>query len=157
GNVADDDEYLFEAGALRCAPTTLAGDDLEQVVFAPPYDQRFEQSVLTDGLGELFQPFVHETLTWLAGLRNDLVDRTGKDVVGAIAARGSVRRARRLRRGQQRIQSTPQSHSFHVRLHLPACPLPGCIQAGVQLGSWRFEHLASERQITLCALAFHVV
>src|SRR5690606_2752175 len=33
GNVADDDEYLFEAGALRCAPTTLAGDDLEQVVF----------------------------------------------------------------------------------------------------------------------------
>src|SRR5262245_30403030 len=47
----DDDWYLLEAGTLGSAEPTLAGDQLVAVRLAPD-DQRLEQAMAPDGLGE---------------------------------------------------------------------------------------------------------
>ena len=74
-HVLHDDERLAQPRALQGAPASLAGDELELV--GPghaPHDQRLDEAVLADALGELVELLRVEALPRLPLLRDDLLD-----------------------------------------------------------------------------------
>ena len=85
GNVANDNRYFQEAGALRCPPATFAGHDLVVAIDAPD-DDRLDDPVGANGAGEILDPLV---VHLRAGLELVGPQQIGVDLQRAI---GSSRR-----------------------------------------------------------------
>ncbi len=107
-HVLHDDERVPDAGALKCAPAPLAGDELELVApgYAPDH-QRLDEAVLADALRQLVELVRVEVLPGLPFPGDDLLDRAREDALVAVV--------RGRRRRQQRVEAAPEGSSLHLR------------------------------------------
>ena len=96
-------ERLAQPRLLTGAPAPLARDDLELVDARrrAPHHDRLEEAVLADRSGELVDRVGVEVLPRLPLLRNDLLERTRKDALVAVAPRAR-------RDGQERVEPTTE-------------------------------------------------
>src|SRR6202042_1732963 len=85
-DVLDDDHRLAKLRLLARAPATLPRDDLELVHprSGTAHDDRLEQPVLADRLGELIERLRVEVLSRLPLLRRDLLERAEKDALVSV-------------------------------------------------------------------------
>src|ERR1700690_2606803 len=88
--VLDDHKRFAHASALKGSPPSLACDDLELVRLARcrAYDQRFDQAVLTNALGQLVELASVEVLARLPVLRHDSLEGAQEDALVAKSRRG---------------------------------------------------------------------
>jgi hypothetical protein len=86
---------------LSSSPTPLASDDLEPASLAS-YDQRLDDPLLLDGLGELLERLLVEPTSRLVAASDDLLDGALEEI--ALRARARSR--------DQGVESAPKSPSL---------------------------------------------
>ncbi len=113
-DVLHDDHHFTEARLLRCAPPSLAGDDLEAVLTGrgATYDDGLQDSVLADRGGELLEGLGVEVLARLPLLRNELLERAHEDRTLGCARAGDS--GGRRRDGEESVEPAPESALFGI-------------------------------------------
>src|SRR5690606_25705233 len=110
---ANDDRDLLQAGAPRRVPAALAGDDLIGVAArgigrAWSYDDRLQDPLLADRVGELLEPVLGQMTPRLISAGRERVDRH-LDRLGRRSRRRAEPRVR-----EQRFESILERHVASV-------------------------------------------
>ena len=108
--LAHDHRRVLQSYALRRTPAPLASDEFE--VFARTTDdQRLDDSLFADALGEFLQIFIAEFRARLPRRRDDLIDRNGLNALTVLHAR----RGRRDARIDERAETFSECGFDHAR------------------------------------------
>src|SRR5205807_5185353 len=95
-NLAHDGGDFVQPRALRCTPTTFAGDQLKAIADWAK-NQRLNDSAGFDGTGELIESLLAETRARLIRARLDQIDidllRAGRNWLACRSCCGAVSRA----------------------------------------------------------------
>ncbi len=111
----DDDRHFVELRFLRGPPPAFAGDDLEYVAFVsvPPNQNGLEDTLFSDGTGEIVQVFFVHAMARLKWTWSKQIDFNG--LVGAQAVEFCVILV--FLRTEQRRQPPAQVGALRLRRH----------------------------------------